>query len=327
VFVDLAVSVIMPTFNRRDALLETLAALSRCEPPEGGWEAIVTDDGSTDRTETAVREWIAASGAPVRINTQKNAGPARARNQGAALALGRMLIFIDNDIIVQPDFMRMHLAAQAEHPGCWVVGRIRHPQQLRATPFGRYRDDLWEQFQSEHAPDRITETAGITAANLSLPAADFARLGGFNEGFTIASCEDWELGMRARKEGVRVLYHPGIVVVHNDWAVDLDRFCERQRMYSISDVRLWRMYGDGSPRAEMIRVNRPVEWKQDGVMLGLKKGLKRILATGIGQRMLKVATAVSERVFPDGVVTRKLYDALIGIAIFRGVREGLKRYG
>lgn len=323
---ELDISVIIPTYNRRDALKVTLAALLQCELRQGQCEVIVVDDGSTDGTDEMVAEFIAGDRGSVVYHQQPNAGPARARNQGAALARGEVLIFIDNDIVVQPDFLVRHQETQSENWGCWIVGRIRHPPQLRETPFGRYRDDLWEEFHQTHEGTAIAATEGITAANLSLPAKDFARLGGFDEGFTIASCEDWELGMRARREGVRVLYHPGIVALHNDWAVDLDRFCERQRLYSISDVKLWRMYGDGSPRAAMIRENDGLNMSRDGLRLTAKKLSKSVMAMGVSRGLLRAVTSVSERLIPDSGFTRRLYRTAIGVAIFRGVRDGLRKY-
>lgn len=317
---ELAVTVVIPTYNRGEALRETLTALFRCDYPADRYEVVVVDDGSTDGTGEVARQFLVEHPETFRYEVQPNAGPARARNRGAALARGRLLFFIDNDIVVQPDFMRRHREALAAHPGGWIVGRIRHPPRLRETPFGCYRDDLWEQFHAAHDPNAITETKGITAANLALPTDDFRALGGFDEAFTIASCEDWELGMRARRQGIRVLYDPGNVVLHNDWAVDLGKFCERQRLYSISDVLLWRMYGDASPRAAMIRQNAPESSS------GAKGVAKRILNTGPGRMLLRAATKVSESISGDGAMTRKLYDAAIGAAISQGVREGLKRY-
>jgi GT2 family glycosyltransferase len=319
-------SLVIPTFNRCDALLETLTALARMDYPADRWEAIIVDDGSTDRTETSVREWIENTGAPIRYIKQLNAGPAAARNCGAAAAEGEALIFIDNDIIVKPDFVRAHLQTLSSNPGCWVVGRIVHPPELRATPFGRYRDDVWEAFNNSHAEDRVSETAGMTAANFSLPALDFGRLGGFDEDFTIASSEDWDLGMRARQVGIRVLYNPRIVVLHNDWALALDRFCERQKLYSISDVLLWRKYGEASPRARLVRDNAPANWSEDAAAVIVKKGIKRARATLPGRSIVRAVCSLAERFAPDGKINRRAYDTAVGIAIFRGVREGLKRY-
>lgn len=319
-------TIVIPTFNRCDALLETLTALARMDYPADRWEAIIVDDGSTDDSAAAVQEFAERTGAPLRCFNQKNAGPAAARNRGAAGAQGEYLVFIDNDIIVEPDFLRAHLQTLRSNPGCWVVGRVVHPPRLRSTPFGRYRDSVWEAFHKSHGEAGVAETTGMTAANLSLPAEDIRFLGGFDEDFTIASSEDWDLGMRARQSGLRVLYNPDIVVLHNDWAISLERFCERQKLYSTSDVLLWRKYGEASPRASLVRENAPVDWGKDALPLILKKAVKRALATGLGRRLVMFVCYLTERRAPDSTLNRRAYETAVGIAIFRGVREGLKRY-
>lgn len=321
------VTVIIPTFNRGDVLLEALSELARVDYPADRWEAIVVDDGSTDDTESAVRSWIEESQAPVRYIRQKNSGPAAARNRGAAEAKSGILIFIDNDIMVKPDFIRAHLETLDANPGCWVVGRIVHPSRMLVTPFGRYRNSVWESFHESHPSKDVTETDGMTAANVSMPASDFNRLGGFDEDFTIASSEDWDLGMRARQTGIRVLYNPQIKVLHNDWAVSLDRFCHRQKLYSISDVLLWQKYGESSPRARLVRENAPVNWKQDATSLVIRKMIKRVLATKPGNSLIRSVCSITEKLLPDSNWTRRAYTAAVGVAIFSGVREGLSRYG
>lgn len=321
------VSVIIPAFNRWDALRETLDALARSDYPRGRWEAVVVDDGSREDLLTPLAEWAAASGAPVRGIRQENQGPAAARNRGAAEARGRCLLFIDNDILVSPGFIRAHVETLAAHSGCWIAGRITHPEPLRATPFGRYRDWCWEQFHNAHPPDRISETQGGSAANLSLPAADFRRLGGFDTEFTIASSEDWDLLMRARLAGLRVLYHPHIIGLHNDWAVTLERFCERQRLYSISDVLLCRKYGEASPRQALLRQNGPAALGRECPLVTMRKLLKGALATAPGRALVRAGCAVAERAAPDSSLCRRAYSLAVAVAMFRGVREGLRRYG
>jgi glycosyltransferase involved in cell wall biosynthesis len=256
-------TVIIPTFNRSDALLTTLDALAKVDHPQERWEAIVVDDGSTDDTEAAVQQWIENSGAPVRYLRQTNAGPAAARNRGAAEARGQFLIFIDNDIIVEPDFVSSHLNTLAANVGCWVLGRVVHPPQIRSTPFGRYRDSVWEAFHQSQVHASVEETTGMTAANVSLPAKDFSFLGGFDEDFTIASSEDWVLGLRARQKGIRILYDPKIVVVHNDWAISLDRFCERQSC-TTSPTFCFESAEGRPARLRLVRENEPAKWGEDG---------------------------------------------------------------
>jgi GT2 family glycosyltransferase len=319
-------SIVIPTYNRQAALVETLRGLLKMDYPTGRWEAVVVDDGSTDGTEEAV-QGLVSENIPVRYLRQANAGPAAARNHGAAEARGRILIFIDNDILVPANFLQMHLETLDTRPGCWVVGRIIHPPELRETPFGRYRDAIGEAFHAANGGNGLAETAGMTAANLSLPAADFRHLGGFDTDFTIASCEDAELGIRARQTGVRILYHPGIVVVHNDWAVSLERFCERQRLYSRSDVILWHKYGNATPRARLVRENSYIDCRVDSARLMFRKTLKRLLMTPVGRFVLHRSCRFIERLAPDTRCNRRLYELAVGVAIFRGVREGLQQYG
>lgn len=319
-------TVIIPTFNRWEALQQTLEALARIDYPADKWEVIIVDDGSTDETEARAAEWIKQAAINVGYIKQANSGPAVARNRAASQARGEVLIFIDNDILVRPEFVRAHVDAIAANPGCWVMGRIVHQPELLRSPFGRYRDALWETFHETHSSGGAVETTGMTAANVSIPTLDFRRLGGFDESFTIASCEDCDLAIRARQSGIRILYDPAIVAVHNDWAVSLAGFCERQRLYSISDVLLWRKYGSASPRSNLVRENAPIDWRYDEASLVLKKTIKRVLATRAGFRLVKAVGSLVERVAPDTRLSKRAYDVAVGAAIFKGVREGLRRY-
>jgi GT2 family glycosyltransferase len=320
-------TIVIPTYERVAVLLETLRALAKVSYPSGQWEAVVVDDGSGPETLATVGAWIKEAGAPVRLLRQAHRGPAAARNLGAREAAGSVLIFLDNDCLVAPGFIRRHLQVLNEHPGCWVVGRVVHPRELRVTPFGRYRDDCLEAFHRSQGEGGPSETEGITAQNLALWRSDFVLLGGFDEEFSIASSEDWELGQRARDVGIRILYDPHNAIVHNDWAVSLDQFCERQRLYSISDVLLWRKYGEQSPRARVVRENAPVRWTGDSLRLILKKMVKCLLATTPGRTAVRLACAVAERMAPDSWWNRRTYQLVVGVAILQGVREGLIRYG
>src|SRR5688500_16831171 len=89
------VSMVIPTFRRPEALRATLESVMAIDYPADAYEVIVVDDGSGDRTPEVVRSFERP--APrVRCVEQPNSGVARARNQGAALATGELLIFLDD---------------------------------------------------------------------------------------------------------------------------------------------------------------------------------------------------------------------------------------
>lgn len=323
----MGISLIIPTYNRFDALIETLDTLTKIEFPHNSWEAVIVDDGSTDETENAVKKWLETSLINVRYFRQENAGPARARNLGAKEAKGKYLIFIDNDILVEPDFIKLHLESLQKNPNCWILGRIINSEKLKETPFGRYRDDLHESFDEFQNTSDLSESEGMTAANVSMLKSEFLELGGFDEGFSIASCEDLELAIRAKKRGIKILYNRKISGLHNDWAVSLPAYCRRQMLYSISDVLLCQKYGEASPRLHLVKENAPVNWQKDSWKTILKKGFKSIFANSSGQKMLENICYISEKLRPDSNLSHKTYNIAIGVAIFRGVREGIKRYG
>ncbi len=318
-------SIVVPTYGRADALAETLECLGRVDPEGARIEIIVVDDGSPEPAAPVVDAARAGMPHPLRLVVQQNGGVARARNRGAREARGARLLFLDNDILVAPDFVSRHLAFARAHPDAWVIGRIVNLPRVRQTPFGRYQDEIWERFARDHAGGPAVETEGMTAANLGLPRASMLALGGFDEGFTISSCEDAELAMRARARGTRVYYDPSIVVRHNDWAVDLPKYCERQRLYAISDVLLWRKYGAASPREALVVENGPLR-PGDRARTVVRKLAKGALASDRGQDVCVRLARLAERLAPDTALSRRAYDLAVGVAIVRGVREGLRRY-
>src|SRR5689334_19004767 len=115
------VSAIVPVHNGESTMARCLAALSQA--PAGLLEVIVVDDRSTDATASIA----ATCGARVIANPDGR-GPAAARNAGARVARGDILLFVDADVEVQ-----------ATTVGRFVEHFDRHPEV--AAAFGSYDDD------------------------------------------------------------------------------------------------------------------------------------------------------------------------------------------
>lgn len=102
------VSVIVPTFNRSEMLLELLDNLI-----DQSWkhvEVVVIDDGSSDGTTEAVQNWISKNNRPefsVILLQQENAGPGSARNRGIAACSGEYIFCIDSDDLILPDALEV----------------------------------------------------------------------------------------------------------------------------------------------------------------------------------------------------------------------------
>ena len=321
-------SVVISTFNRSDALAQTLAGLSHQDIPADAYEVIVVDDGSTDDTATM----LAAADVPFPLvvrRTDHNRGVSAGRNLGMSAARGDVLILLSDDVIVPESFVRLHVETVRDHPGYWVVGAFSQLPELTRTPFGRYLDRLESSFEQARIDsplgDGLYEMGMLTARNLSLPRADIERIGMFDEQFR-TTCEDQDLAIRASAVGVRFLYNTRLRCVHNDAAADLRRYCAFQERGARDTVRMWRKYPEIVAPAEIVAVNGPARL-EDGPTLLAKKLLKRALAGARTTALLASGIAAGERAgLPDAILFRA-YTTLIGIHIFRGWRAELRAAG
>jgi glycosyltransferase involved in cell wall biosynthesis len=191
-------SVVIPTYNRRGRLGRVLAALEKQDANPDDFEVIVIDDGSTDGSS----EWLATRRTrfalhPIRL---ANGGPARARNAGVELAVGDIILFIDDDVEPVPCLLREHLRSHEREPKIVVMG------PLASLP--RYAQPwvAWEQAKVEAQYDAMTRGRftptfrQFWTGNASLEKRYFVEAGGFDTSFLRA--EDVELGVRLGNLGL-----------------------------------------------------------------------------------------------------------------------------
>lgn len=318
-------SVIISTYNRREALIETLKALSRQRVPDELYEIVVVDDGSTDGTWDAVK----AVTLPCAIRLFRhptNRGVSAGRNLAIQNARGRYLVFLSDDLLVPEDFIAIHIKTLKRFPGHWVVGGFRQLPSLRGSPFGRYLDDLEENFTEGRKVGvierNIWELNWPTARNLSLARENLEKTGLFDEKFRV-TCEDQDLAHRARQVGIRFLYNEDIACLHNDQVGELARYCRFQRRGAHDTVRLCAKYPNVHGGSPLISANGYLTLR-DSPILWLKKLVKRVLSMDAVMTMLFWLVAVCERGYVPERALRRLYRLLIGLSIFRGWREGLK---
>jgi len=115
-------SVVVPTFQRRDVVVASVAAFGAQDFGEP-FEVVVVVDGSTDGTADALR--ALSPPFPLAVVEQENRGPAAARNRGAEEARGEFLLFLDDDMDPVPDFVGAHVRAHRDAVGLVAVaGRI-----------------------------------------------------------------------------------------------------------------------------------------------------------------------------------------------------------
>jgi GT2 family glycosyltransferase len=322
---ELLASIIMTTYNRQDALIETLKALSRQTVSPDSYEVVIVDDGSVDGTWEALKE-LSLPCAVSAFRQQANRGISAGRNLAIRHARGRYLICVSDDLIVPESFIATHVETLERFPSSWVVGGFQQLPSLRESPFGRYLDDLEEGFTEARKlaavePD-IWELNCPTARNLSLPRDDIGKIGLFDERFRV-TCEDQDLAHRAREAGIRFLYNARISCLHNDQAGDLVRCCRAQWRGAHDTVLLWAKYPEIHGGSPLVSANGYLTLR-DGPILWGKKVAKRLLSTAPARTVLFQLVAICERWHLPERALRRLYRLLIGLSIFRGWRDGLK---
>lgn len=258
---------------------------------------------------------------------------AAARNLGAKTAAGEVLIFIDDDIIAPPDLIKQHLDTLAEFGDCIVNGHWEFApelaESLKETPFGLFRMRLeeWVKTGLSKSPLRgnCVEPAAVTACNMAIRRDHYWRIGGFDENFPFAGCEDQEFSLRAAAAGYRFVYNYDLQFWHNDHRLTLRQFCERLRRGAITAALLAVKHPDEYAGRPLLVENRAIR-PSDPPRLMLKKLAKAILATRAGSSMLHRLIATSERVAPRSKLLTRMYWVMCGLYIYRGIREGLDRY-
>jgi GT2 family glycosyltransferase len=322
------VSFVVPTYRRPDALRHTIAALQRVDYPRQRFEIIVVDDGSGDATGDVVAELAREADGLVYLQ-QENAGAASARNRGARAAAGDLLIFVDDDIVVEPSHIHDHLAASGDRGDSLVNGHWEFPGALQhalaATPFGRFRLEVeaWvkEGITKRQLPDGRLEPSAVTACNLGIPKTVFWKLDGFDETFPFAGYEDQELSFRAVEAGFRLVYDPRIRLIHNDQRLTLVQFCERQRRGACTAVHLAARHPEAFGRRPLIVENGPVT-RSDPARMVMKKMLKRTMASPPALAGVHAGIKLLEKLAPGSKILQRAYWSTCGLYIFQGVRDG-----
>jgi glycosyltransferase involved in cell wall biosynthesis len=256
------ISVVVPTFNRADSLLNTLRALEN--QTFHHYEVIIVDDGSTDQTETVVKQF------PQFLYVrQPNHGPAAARNTGSQFAQGEFITFTDDDCVPPADWLACIVRGYKTHPEvAGVGGPCRAPaQDWKNNPYARYewrferfmlpsktyinwltRGKLTWQAQWPGYGDYVggMDCPAGRSNNISYCRQVFMDLNKFDESFPLAAGEDADFKIRLCIAGHQLLWLDRIIVEHRH-AYTPQRFRAQHITYGRGVVYLEQKYRDQPP--------------------------------------------------------------------------------
>lgn len=184
------VSVIIPTYNRRDYVQEAIDSVLAQTYTD--YEVIVVDDGSTDHTGEVLQ---ARYGEGIRYKWQKNQGESQARNEGLSLSQGEYVAFLDSDDLWLPHKLARQLSELTLHPDvdmvfsqAWMIDE----QGCRVQNMAPLGSSL---SPADYRYDALCVQNGIVGpSTVIIRRRLLDEVGGFNTAIRFG--EDWDLWIR-----------------------------------------------------------------------------------------------------------------------------------
>ena len=210
------VSIIIPTRDRERCLIPCLESLRSLSYQKDKIEIIVVNDGKglSQDLETRFPEMRL-------INGTDHLGASRARNMGIIASRGEIVAFIDDDVVVHPEWLSNLVRIYQRSPGVSaIVGRITRKSfnevETANVPVGAIGLNGHLYFNFDRAkPYRVEWMRGC---NLSVRREVVREIGGFNEALgEITIAEDIEFSLRLKKHAMQMRYEPSVVLIHTEF--------------------------------------------------------------------------------------------------------------
>lgn len=297
--------IIIPTYNRCKILRKTLKALLDQTANPKTYEIIVVDDGSTDKTHRTVQEISKKAERKITYLRQKNKGQGSARNLGIKSAEGEIIIFIGDDIIVKPDFIKQHILTHQKHPerNTACLGFITWHPNLKITPLMKWLESgssiLGRFGGHQFAYDKLENKKEANynffyTSNISLKKKILEKEK-FDQEFDRYGWEDIELGYRLTKKENLKIYYNKKAIGHHYHKMTLNDLKERMQLIGKSAHIIQRKH------PELKKV--PPIWKKI-IFHILSNPLSLILLRRIKKLESLYFYALSKRYFLKGVNNR-----------------------
>jgi GT2 family glycosyltransferase len=293
-----------------------IRALEQQVYPSDAYEVIVISDGSTDGTDA----YLTALHSSMRLRwfPQSNRGPAGARNAGIGKADGEFVVFIDDDLVPEPQLLEEHARSHHEADRDVVVlGPLLTPDGFEMAPWVRWEQEmLMKQYRALLRGDWTATARQFYTGNASLRRSHILAAGGFDEGFRRA--EDVELAYRLADKGLDFVFNfqaAGMHFAERSFGAWLDA----AYMYGRNDV----IFARDRNQKWLLSAIRQEFQERHGMIRALVRACQgRSRLTWAASMALKLA-ADAATLLRYGEVERKAYSGLFNLQYYDGLSNEL----
>ena len=209
------ISVVIPTFNRKNILGKCLEAYFQQTYPKEKIEILIADDGSTDATEHYITEIQKKSPIRIRYLKQENTGVTFARNLGIKNSQNQIILLSDDDIIPVSNLIEEHLRWHNLYPRGQdaILGYVTWSPEIEIDDFMRWCENGGPLQQYHLIENRCqVDCRFFYSGNISLKS-DLLKQNLFDEKFYFGF-DDFELGYRLSQKGLKIYYNKAALGYH-----------------------------------------------------------------------------------------------------------------
>jgi GT2 family glycosyltransferase len=239
-------TIVIPTLTRYESLGRVLDRLDRQTAAPSSFAVHVVSDAA-EPNPGEVERAVGSRPYDVAILRGERRGASAARNAGWRTARTPLVVFLDDDVLPEPDLVGQHLNWHDDHPEpeVAVLGRVRWADELKVTPFMRWLDH-GIQFDFERIDGVDAGWGRFVTANASVKRSLIERAGGFEEEALPFGYEDLDLALRMHQHGMRLLYNRRACGEHLH-EMDLDFWKRRVARIAVSEHKFVQMHPEVEP--------------------------------------------------------------------------------
>ena len=284
-------SIVIPSYNRDDLIRRTLLRLFESDCTGlNEIEVVIVDDGSPKPVQPLVDELTPPASFRRKVIRTPNRGIGASRNLGYAEAMADLVVFLDDDVLVQPDTLRKFVAAHRDEP-CGVIFGIYPFASHESESLRRFANLLYDYHLIDASP-RFVYVEEIVSGLLSVRKSAIKTDKLYRDDLRIPAAEEHELIYRFNREGRKIAHARHIHGVH-DHHLDLEWMANQQYKYGMAAAEAFEKY------PQILEMSKFAEMRSALDAGGVAGRLKDLASSRRGRSILITLARLLQRSAPN----------------------------